>query len=237
MNAHRRRNIEQQNATRARRRAIDQQPPQHDHEQPIEQLEHRPPAPATLHVALTPANQLNGLDKHSLGDRTRTCAACNAKLWRKEVKQNGMGGVLCCNYGKSCSLAGIFPQPFPEPLESFFVSEAPNNAARSFRKNTRAYGSAFSMASSRVHLPEVQGVSMIRIRGAVHHLFGPLQPGPGQAPKFAQLYIIDNANEQIQARMAALGGEDGGLDQDVLRETYCHEIDSKAIGGEGCHRG
>ena len=221
-----------------------------------------PPAhvPVTRDVALKPPHELAGLQKHSLGGRTFNCAACNARLWRHEVKTHGMGGVLCCNRGKSCTLQNLFPQRFPEPLDSFLVSfwchfgvilvsfwchqlqitnsksPTPNPRVQAFRKNIRAYGSALQMASSRLHLPQVQGISMIVIRGAVHHLLGPLQPGPGQAPKFAQLYIIDDPEQQVQARVDALGGgqgPDGGFDRDLLRElqqmlqqhnVYVHEF-------------
>jgi len=49
------------------------------------------------------------------------------------------------------------------------------------------------------------GVSMIAIRGVVHHLLGLLAPPQGSPHQFAQLYIIDNADAQVVARFAALG--------------------------------
>lgn len=259
-NAARQRNTEQRQAARARQRmphnhtgdhnVVDQphahafvdQPPAPivaDQPPPAHVAHHQPPVPATRDVALKPPHELAGLQKHSMGGRTVKCVACNALLWRHEVKTHGTGGVLCCNRGKSCTLQNVFPQPFPEPLESFLVSPTPNSRVQAFRKNIRAYGSALQMASSRLHLPQVQGISMIVIRGAVHHLLGPLQPGPGEAPKFAQLYIIDDPEQQVQARMQALGGRpdgerpDGGLDRDLLRElqqmlqhhnVYVHEF-------------
>jgi len=33
---------------------------------------------------------------------------------------------------------------------------------------------------------------MMTIKGAVHHLLGPLQPAEHDVPQFAQLYIIDS---------------------------------------------
>jgi hypothetical protein len=42
------------------------------------------------------------------------------------------------------------------------------------------------MASTGLHIhsPE-QGISMIAIKGAVHHLLGPLQPAEHDVPQFA----------------------------------------------------
>jgi hypothetical protein len=46
---------------------------------------------------------------------------------------------------------------------------------------------------------------MITIKGAVHHLLGPLQPAEHDVPQFAQLYIIDSMDAQVTARLVALG--------------------------------
>lgn len=35
----------------------------------------------------------------------------------------------------------------------------------------------------------------MRINGSVHHMIGPLHPGDGELPRFAQLYVYDNDNE------------------------------------------
>jgi len=59
---------------------------------------------------------------------------------------------------------------------------------------------------------------MIAIRGAVHHLLGPLAPLQRSPHQFAQLYIIDNANAQAAARFAALGQGNVDLDRRTLQE-------------------
>jgi hypothetical protein len=59
---------------------------------------------------------------------------------------------------------------------------------------------------------------MIAIRGAVHHLLGPLAPPQGSAHQFAQLYIIDNADAQAIARFVALGQGNVNLDRRILQE-------------------
>ncbi len=66
-----------------------------------------------------------------------------------------------------------------------------------------------------IHSPE-QGINMIAIKGAVHHLLGPLQPAEHDVPQFAQLYIIDSMDAQVTARLAALGATGAALHQPTL---------------------
>jgi len=61
-------------------------------------------------------------------------------------------------------------------------------------------------------------VSMIAIRGVVHHLLGPLAQPQGSPHQFAQLYIINNADAQATARFAALGQGNIDLDRLTLQE-------------------
>jgi hypothetical protein len=75
------------------------------------------------------------------------------------------------------------------------------------------------MASSGINIQSpVDGVSMIAIRGIVHHLLGPLAPPQGSPHKFAQLYIIDNADAQAPARFATLGQGNVDLDHRTLHK-------------------
>jgi hypothetical protein len=75
------------------------------------------------------------------------------------------------------------------------------------------------MASSGINIQSpADGVSMIAIRGVVHHLLGPLAPPQGSPHQFAQLYIIDNADAQVVARFAALGQGNVNLDRRTLQE-------------------
>ena len=81
------------------------------------------------------------------------------------------------------------------------------------------------MASSGlVDIAPQRGVSVIAIKGAVHHLMGSLAPAAGQQPKFAQLYIIDDPDQEVQSRMAALGQAGLDLDAELLRDmqAYLH---------------
>jgi hypothetical protein len=73
------------------------------------------------------------------------------------------------------------------------------------------------MASSGINIQSpANGVSMIAIKGTVHHLLGPLAPPQGSPHQFAQLYIIDNANAQAVARFAHLGQSNVDLDRCTL---------------------
>ncbi len=75
------------------------------------------------------------------------------------------------------------------------------------------------MASSGINIQSpADGASMIAIRGAVHHLLGPLAPPQGSPHQFAQLYIIDNADDQAVARFAALGQGNVDVDRSTLQE-------------------
>ncbi len=131
---------------------------------------------------------------------------------------------LCCAKGKSCNCETFFPIPLPQPLRDLLTSE-PAPGARLppaivfFRKHIWKYNSSLQMASSSVNIQSpTNGVSMIAIRGAVHHLLGPLAPLERSPHQFAQLYIIDNADAQAVARFTALGQENVDLDRRILQE-------------------
>lgn len=183
-----------------------------------------PAPPPVVHprhkAALHPVVEGLGFPKHDLGPRTLQCSFCHAKLWPQENKGGAAaprGGMLCCNGGKSCSIQDSFQQP-PQLIRELFTSTSTD--ARRFRKHARLYNSALQMASSGLVdiAPQQGGPSMIAIRGAVHHLLGPLVPAQGRPPQFAQLYIIDDPEQQVQSRIEALGQAGPDLDADLLRQ-------------------
>lgn len=100
------------------------------------------------------------------------------------------------------------------------------------------------MASSGLRdIAPQQGVSVIAIRGAVHHLLGPLVPADGQQKQFAQLYIIDDPQDEVQSRIAALGQAGSALDAALLQEiqdclhnnnTYVRAIKQTMVGYISC---
>jgi hypothetical protein len=92
-------------------------------------------------------------------------------------------------------------------------------ATVSFHNHIRKYNSSLQMASSGINIHSlVNGVSMIAIRGVVHHLLGLLAPPQGSPYQFAQLYIIDNADAKAAARFVALGQDNVDLDHRTLQE-------------------
>jgi hypothetical protein len=88
---------------------------------------------------------------------------------------------------------------------------------KDFKQNIRVYNSALQMSSTGLHIHSLeQGINMIAIKGAVHHLLGPLQPIEHDVPQFAQLYIIDSMDAQVTARLTALGATSAALHQPTL---------------------
>jgi hypothetical protein len=104
-------------------------------------------------------------------------------IWPDEAFQGHVD--FCCAKGRSYSWEALFPIPPPQPLRDLLTSE-PAPGARlppsivSFRKHIRKYNSFLQMASSGINIQSpASGVSMITIRGVVHHLLGPLAPPQG----------------------------------------------------------
>jgi hypothetical protein len=119
-------------------------------------------------------------------------------------------------------LSNAFPAHAPQPLRDLLTSVPSEHqplppATKDFKQNIRAYNSALQMASTGLHIhsPE-QGISMIAIKGVVHHLLGPLQPVEHDVPQFTQLYIIDSMDAQVTARLAVLGVMGAALHQLTL---------------------
>jgi len=82
----------------------------------------------------------------------------------------------------------------PEVLQTLISDDT--NEARHFRKNIRQYNSALSFTSLKYSLDNRAallgpGIQCFQIHGELYHLQGPLEPQPGQQPKFAQLFLYD----------------------------------------------
>jgi len=157
-----------------------------------------------------------------IGGRTAECQQCRATIWPDEAFRGHAN--LCCVKGRSYNCEAIFPILPPQPLRDLLTFElAPGArlppATVSFRKHIRKYNSSLQMASSGINIQSpADGVSMIAIRGVVHHLLGPLAPPQGRPHQFAQLYIIDNEDAQVVARFATLGQGNVDLDRRTLQE-------------------
>lgn len=123
-----------------------------------------------------------------------------------------------------------FPQPAPEPILSLMTSDPSTNPkAKQFKDNIRAYNSTLQMASSGIQLAQPQnGISMLAIKGAVYHRMGPLLPAQGAEPQFAQLYILDNTDQQLAARQVATRSVPGVV-SDTLAEVQQCLLDNNAF--------
>jgi hypothetical protein len=156
-----------------------------------------------------------------LGGRTYTCKYCKAKLWKEERTRTQM----CCSKGR-VDLSQQFPDPPPEVVRELFTAQPASDAAKEVRENARAYNSAFQMAYSRIDMANPpSGLTMIAIKGAIHHMIGPLLPAAEKPEEFAQLYIIDNHEQQVTRRIQAMAGSD----EDEFKRRIMSELQAMLL--------
>uniref|UniRef100_A0A6N2KNL2 Helitron helicase-like domain-containing protein n=1 Tax=Salix viminalis TaxID=40686 RepID=A0A6N2KNL2_SALVM len=142
------------------------------------------------------------LEYIDFGDKTFKCCHCKALFWLNErltqSTQSNPRFYLCCLSGKS-----KLPQPLPTPqLLDNLLNNIFGQKCKKFRANIRAYNSMFAFTSMGATLVNRQsGPYIFKINGHCHHLMGSLLPSNESAPKFAQLYIYDVANE-VSNRMS-----------------------------------
>src|SRR5204863_8421042 len=74
-----------------------------------------------------------------------------------------------------------------------------------FQQNIRSYNNSITFTSLGAKLDHAitdtmnaAGVYTFRIHGALHHSMGSLLRPPGERPRFAQVYLYDSAEEQLQ---------------------------------------
>lgn len=97
----------------------------------------------------------------------------------------------CCNHGEVH--IPLLQEP-PAPLRALFVGD--DVEAEEFRKNITRYNAALAFTSLGAdvdHAINRRGGSgwVFRVSGNLYHNSGALEPPPGQAPSYAQLYIYD----------------------------------------------
>ena len=114
------------------------------------------------------------------------CKHCNARKWKLETSS------LCCNGGK-VSLSH-FPPP-PNLIKSLLIGD--DVEAKLFRDNARSFNNALALSSIRVNERKFSNGynPSVIFEGKVCQMYGPLLPGSGEEPRFAQLYIHDPATE------------------------------------------
>uniref|UniRef100_A0A383WI43 Helitron helicase-like domain-containing protein n=1 Tax=Tetradesmus obliquus TaxID=3088 RepID=A0A383WI43_TETOB len=141
----------------------------------------------------------------NVGSLSHTCQQCNAKLWPQEVRPDHTGGRLCCANGSAALLHRQFPNPPPQLLHRLMTGD--DNEAKSFQANVRAYNCLLQMAYSGIHLqdpPAGRGPNVLAINGSVYHQLHALDPPDGMPRRFGQLYLIDDMDEMVVQRLAAL---------------------------------
>ncbi|CAM0871336.1 unnamed protein product [Alopecurus aequalis] len=146
------------------------------------------------------------------------CPHCQAVYWsaerckRKSVSK-GQPPVYnrCCRAGK-ISLPGF--HDWPEPLKELlrFDGGAPSSH---FLRLIRHYNSLFCFTSMGANIDRSINVGgapyVFKMCGVVFHRIGTFLPTDGRDPQFAQLYIVNSADE-LRYRMNVFG-EEGGDDE------------------------
>src|SRR5437016_8998091 len=121
---------------------------------------------------------------------------------------------MCCSNG---TVTLPVANNTPEPLRILLTETRVNangkviwtDRTAHFQQNIRSYNNSVAFTSLGAKLDRaitntlnVVGVYTFRIQGAIHHSMGSLLPPPGERPRFAQVYLYDSAEEQLQFRHA-----------------------------------
>jgi hypothetical protein len=147
---------------------------------------------------------------------TISCPHCNALHWKEERTQKS---TIANPKFSTCCSEGTVTLPItndtPEPLRILLTDTRVNANGKvvwtkrttHFQQNIRSYNNAVSFTSLGAKLDRAitdtmnaAGVYTFRIQGALHHCMGSLLPPPGERPRFAQVYMFDSAQEQLQFR-------------------------------------
>ena len=133
---------------------------------------------------------------HHLGDMNNRCPHCEAKYFQEECTTQRTF-TKCCFQGK----VRLPPLQLPaQAIIDLFTGDTPQ--AHHFLENIRHYNAALSMASWNAQLREHagRGPRVVTIHGQPYHLTSAQEAPEGQAPQYAQLYILDT-NEALQQRI------------------------------------
>src|SRR5437762_8692622 len=147
-----------------------------------------------------------------------SCPHCNALHWieertEKSTKRNPEFSMCCSKGAVTLPIANDTPESL-----RILLTETRVNAngkvvwterTKHFQENIRSYNNAISFTSLGAKLDRAitdtmnaAGVYTFRIQGALYHSMGSLLPPPGERPRFAQVYLYDSAEEQLQFRHA-----------------------------------
>ncbi len=151
--------------------------------------------------------------RHTLGEMTTVCGKCSALHFLEECAASSSRAnlkfTLCCAQGK-VTLPLLAPPP--EPLRRLLTSNEVD--AKVFHQRICSYNNALAFTSMGANLDTSVAQPSnytYRLRGEFYHRMGSLFPQPGEAPKFAQLYISD-PHVELDGRM----GNFGDLNRDTM---------------------
>jgi len=159
------------------------------------------PSPGTEQNCRIPAARqpyVEPATRHDLGGMDRTCQKCGALHWLCERVQKRGSTDINPLFGMCCGDGSVQLPPLPPPpdaLKNLFLGST--EEARQFREHIRQYNSALAFTSLRAKIDDSVnrgggGPPVFRIHGELHHQIGSLLPSDGQAPVYAQLYILDS---------------------------------------------
>ena len=170
-----------------------------------------------------------------LGACNRPCGFCDALHWIDEKLANSTRRTPAFNCCAQGSVHVPLQLDFPERvLELLAGHERHHDRARrthrseEFHRLIRHYNNAFSFCSlgtsfDRALAQQLGGAYTFRIHGALHHSIGALHPAGSAAPAYAQLYVFDGFDEQLERRGQAFHNLDPGVlrtIQEVLLELH-----------------
>ncbi len=174
---------------------------------------------------------------HTLGEMTTVCGKCGTLHFLEECAASSLCTnpqfTLCCAQGK-VRLPPLAPPP--EPLRRLLIGNEAD--AKDFRQRIRSYNNALAFTSVGPNLDTSvaqPGNYTYHLHGELYHRMGSLLPQPGEAPKFAQLYISDS-HAELDGRM----GNFGGLNRDTMQSLQtmlhaCRNPNLAKCGGEAQH--
>lgn len=157
--------------------------------------------------------------RHVLPKRTTECPNCKALMWI-DVRINGSSKInpqfsLCCKLGQV-----NLPKETPLPEEYQKLLTDNTEKGNQFRDCLRMYNSALAFTSTWCQLDEKimnnnKGSYTFRMCGGMYHYVGDYECQPNSKPKFAQIYIYDQAM-QVRFRENIFTGSKRQLKKEVI---------------------
>ena len=178
-----------------------------------------PAAPAVqphLPLARQPFNR--NWPVHNLGNMNIPCSDCGALHWLAE--RLASSSMIHPKFGTCCFSGKVhLPRLHDPPPELLELLRGQDPISKDFRNNIRNYNNALAMTSLGCQQDHSinrtgQGPYVFKVQGSMYHYTGPLIPGQGRAPNYAQLYIYD-PQEALDYRMGH--SANAGLQRHIMQ--------------------